>query len=145
MSLSDSNIPLVYRTILSILADLNSAVVCMVSIPHLISNFSRPISWLLKTVPSETISVGNTHSILHRFLPDFDCILREKREQILSVNGIPNKRLPFIKIPFEKRKQWFPKLMEASNSSILSLNSMEISTTCVHNILSLKKPQHKIE
>ena len=50
-SLSDSKSPLVSRTLLSILANLNSAVVWMVSTSHLISKSSSPFANPLMTVP----------------------------------------------------------------------------------------------
>ena len=51
-SLSDSKSPQVSRMLLSILADLNNAVVCMVLILSPISSSSSPLFKLLDTVPS---------------------------------------------------------------------------------------------
>ena len=50
-SLSDSKSPQVSRTLLSILADLNNAVVWMVSTHSLISKSSSPFTYPLVTVP----------------------------------------------------------------------------------------------
>ena len=49
-SLSDSKYPQVSRTPLSILANLNNAVVRMVSIHPLIFNFSSPLSKFLENI-----------------------------------------------------------------------------------------------
>ncbi len=59
-SLSDSKSPQVSRTLLSILADLNNAVVWMVLIRPQISNSSSTRSKPLETVPSTPITVGIT-------------------------------------------------------------------------------------
>ena len=50
-SLCDNKSPQVFRTLLSILADLNNAVVWMVSTRLLISNFSSPYTSPLMTLP----------------------------------------------------------------------------------------------
>ena len=57
-SLRDSESPEISRTILSFLADLNSAVVWMVSIRPLISKSSSPCTKSLVTVPSERNIIG---------------------------------------------------------------------------------------
>ena len=54
--LSDYKSPQISRTLLSILADLNSAVVCMVSAPPPISKFSNSLSNNLGIVPSAPIT-----------------------------------------------------------------------------------------
>ena len=59
-SLSDSKSPQVSRTLLSILADLNNAVVCMVSPCPLISKSSSPCTNPLVTVLSTPITIGIT-------------------------------------------------------------------------------------
>ena len=67
--LSESNSPKVSRTLLSIQADLNNALVCMVSILPLISNSSNPFSKPLGTVPSAPTATDITVSfVFHSFL-----------------------------------------------------------------------------
>ena len=66
--LNDSKSPLISRTILSILADLNIAVVRIVSIHPLISNSSSPLTSLLGTVLStpptcSTVSLDHWHAL----------------------------------------------------------------------------------
>ena len=56
-SLSDSKSPWVSRTLLSILTDLNNAVVWLVSAFHLISKSSNPLSKPLGTILSAPITV----------------------------------------------------------------------------------------
>ena len=57
------------RTLLSILADLNNAVVWMISIRPVISKFSHPCTNPLVTVPSAPITIGITVTfMLHRFI-----------------------------------------------------------------------------
>ena len=57
-SLSDSKSPQVSRTLLSILAVLNNAVVCMVSTRPLTSKSSSPFINPLVTVPNAPITIG---------------------------------------------------------------------------------------
>ena len=57
-SLSDSKFPQVSRTLLSILAVLNNAVVWMVSTRPPTSNSSSPFSYPLVTVPNAPITIG---------------------------------------------------------------------------------------
>ena len=59
-SLSDNKSPRVSWTLLSILADLNNAVIWMVSILPLIFNSSSLVSKPLETVPSAQITIGIT-------------------------------------------------------------------------------------
>ena len=59
-SLSDNKSPQVSRTILSILANLNNAVVWMISNCPLISTSSSPFINPLLTVPSAPRKIGNT-------------------------------------------------------------------------------------
>ena len=59
-SLIDSKSPQVSRTLLSILADLNNAVVWMVFTPLLISKSSSPCTNPLVTVPRVQITIGIT-------------------------------------------------------------------------------------
>ena len=58
--LSDSKSPQVSRTLLSILTDLNNAVVRMVSTRPLISKSTSPFTKSLVTVPSASITIGIT-------------------------------------------------------------------------------------
>ena len=61
--------PQVARTILTIPADLNNAIVWMISIRPLISKSSSPCNNPLITVPSEPITIGITVTfIFHSFL-----------------------------------------------------------------------------
>ena len=67
-SLSDSKSPQVSRTLLSILADLNNAVVWMVSTRPLISKFSCPCINPFETVPRAAITIGITITLIfHSF------------------------------------------------------------------------------
>ena len=67
-SLSVSKSPQVSRTLLSILADRNNAVVWMVSICPLISKSSSPCTNPLVTVPRLLITIGITYTyIFHSF------------------------------------------------------------------------------
>ena len=64
----DSKSPLVSRTLLSILGDLNNAVVWMVSTRPLISKSSSPFNNPLVTEPSAPITIGiNFSSLFHSF------------------------------------------------------------------------------
>ena len=73
---SDSNFPQVSRTLLSILADLNNAVVCMVSILSLISISPSFFFELLGNVPSITIALvfQNLFSFLSKFKSCFSIL-----------------------------------------------------------------------
>ena len=67
LSLSDCKSPLDSKNILSILADLNNAVVWMAS-TRFISNTSCPFTNLLVTVPNSTIRISITKTLIfHRF------------------------------------------------------------------------------
>ena len=65
-SLSDSMSPQVSRTLLSILANLNTAVVWMVSIRPLISKSSGPSTNTLVTVPRAPITIGIIVTLVFR-------------------------------------------------------------------------------
>ena len=68
MILSDSKSPQVFRTLLSILADLNNAVIWMVSPCPLISKSSFPSTNPMVTVPNAPITIGITVIfMLHSF------------------------------------------------------------------------------
>ena len=68
-SLSDSKSPQVSKTLFSILADLNNAVVWTVSSCPLISKFSSPFTNPLGIVPSVRITIGITVTFMsHIFL-----------------------------------------------------------------------------
>ena len=68
-SLSDSKSSQVFRTLLSILAGLNKAIVCMVSTYPLISKSSSPFNNPLGIVPSAPITIDITVTFMfHRFL-----------------------------------------------------------------------------
>ena len=67
-SLSDNKSPQVSRILLSILADLNNAVVWRVSIPPLISKSSSPFNNPSVTVPRAPITIGiNVTFMFHSF------------------------------------------------------------------------------
>ena len=75
-SLNDIKSPLVSRTLLSILAGLNYAVVWIVSARPPISNSSSPLIKRLGTVPSVPITIGvNVNLIFESFL---DSLARSK-------------------------------------------------------------------
>ena len=68
-SIGDSMYPWVSRTLLSILVDLNNAVVCMVFIRSSISNASNSVSLFWGTVPSALITIGISVTLMfHNFL-----------------------------------------------------------------------------
>ena len=67
-SLSDGKSLQVFRTLLSILADLNDAIVWMVSTSALISKSSIPLINLLVTVPSAPIIIGITVTFIFQSL-----------------------------------------------------------------------------
>ena len=70
--LSDSRAPQVSRTLLSILADLNNALVQIVSIHPLISKSSSPCTNPLVTLPSAPIIIGITVTFMfHSFFSNF--------------------------------------------------------------------------
>ena len=65
---SGSKFPQVSRTLLSILIDLNNAVIWMVSIRPLISNSFRTLTKPMGTVPSAPITIGTTVTLMfHSF------------------------------------------------------------------------------
>ena len=64
--LSDSKSPQVSRTLLSILANLNNAVVWVVSLRLLISKSSSPCTNLLVTIPRAPITIGITVTFMLR-------------------------------------------------------------------------------
>ena len=82
MSLRDSRSFKVSRTLLSILADLNSAVVWMVSTRPLISKSSSPCTSLLVTVPSVPITIGIT--VIFTFHSFLSSLARSKYLSLFS-------------------------------------------------------------
>ena len=67
-SLGESKSPQVSRTLLSILAVFNNAVVCMVSTHPPTSKSSRPFNNPLVTKPKETITIGTIVTLMfHSF------------------------------------------------------------------------------
>ena len=66
-SLSDSKFPQVSRTLLSILAELNNAVVYMVSNCALIYKYFIPFTNPLGIVPSAPITIGITVTFMFQF------------------------------------------------------------------------------
>ena len=69
-SLSENESTQVSKTLLSILADLNNAVVWMISIRPLISMSSSPRTNPLVTVPRAPITIGFTDTFMfHSFFP----------------------------------------------------------------------------
>ena len=77
--LSDSKSLQVTRTLLSILADLKTSVVWMVSIRPLISNYSNLFAKLLGTVPSTPITIGIIVTVISQAFLD----LRQGRSTCL--------------------------------------------------------------
>ena len=70
--LGDNKSPQVSRTLLSILADLSNAVVCMVPTCPVISKSSSPCTNLLVTVPSALITIGIIVTFMfHSFFNSF--------------------------------------------------------------------------
>ena len=67
-SLSDSKSPQAYRTILSILANLDNAVFRRVSIWLLISKFSSPFTNPFGIVPSDPTTIGITITSMSQFM-----------------------------------------------------------------------------
>ena len=81
-SLNDSKSPQVSRTLLSILADLNSAVIWMVFSRVLISISSSPFTNPLVTVPSALITIGITVTFMfHSF---FNSLARSRYLSLFS-------------------------------------------------------------
>ena len=67
-SLNEIKSPQVYKTLLSILADLNDAVVWMISVRPQISNSSIPVTKRLGIIPSAKIKTGITINFMfHTF------------------------------------------------------------------------------
>ena len=67
-SLCDSKFPQVYRTLFSILGDLNTALVWIVSARPLISHYSGPLTKPLLVVQSAPITIGFILTFMfHRF------------------------------------------------------------------------------
>ena len=81
-SLRDSKSPQVSRTLLSILDNLSNAVVWMVSICPLISNFSSPFTNPLGIVPSAPTTVNIT--VTFTFLSFFSFLTRSKYLSLFS-------------------------------------------------------------
>ena len=82
--LSDSMSPQVSRTLLSILADLNNAVVWMVSTPPLISKSSSLCTNFLVTVSSAPITIGITITCMfHSF---FSSLARSRYLSLFSLS-----------------------------------------------------------
>ena len=104
-SLSDSKSPQVSRTLLSILADLNHAVVWMVSTCSLIFMPYFPFTNPLKIVPSAPIIIGITVTLMFQiifsyrarstYLPLFPLFV------LFSLCGLPERQRPlFGRFPF---------------------------------------------
>ena len=76
-NLSDNKFPQVSRTFLSILTDLNSVLVWMVSTRGLISNYPKPFTNPLVTVPSAPTTIDITVTFMcHSFsVPTQSCLL----------------------------------------------------------------------
>ena len=69
-SVRNSKSPQVSRTLLSILADFNNAVVWIVFTRPVISKYSSPGTNSLVTVPSAPVIIGSTVTFMfHRFFP----------------------------------------------------------------------------
>ena len=83
-NLKDSKYPQVYRTLLSILADINNAVVWVVSTRPLISKFSSPCTNPLGTVPSTPITTGIT--IIFMFHKFFSSLARSAYLSLFSLS-----------------------------------------------------------
>ena len=83
-SLSDSKSPQVFRTLLSILVDLNNAVVWTVSTPPVISKSSSPCTNHLVTVPRAPIIIGITVTFMfHSF---FNSLTRSRYLSFFSLS-----------------------------------------------------------
>ena len=83
--LSDSNSPQVFWTLLSILTDLNNAVVRMVSTRPFIFKSSRPHTNPLMTVSSAPITIGSTVTLMfHSFF--FSSLARSSYLSLFSLS-----------------------------------------------------------
>ena len=83
-SLSDSKSPQVSRTLLSILGNLNNAVVWMVSTHPLISKSSSPFINPLSTVPRTLITIGmNITFMFHSF---FNSLVKSRYLSFFSLS-----------------------------------------------------------
>ena len=83
-SLSDSKFSQVSRTLLSILVDLNNAVVWMISSCPLISQSSSPCSNPLGIVPNALITIGLT--VTYMFLFFFSSLARSRYSSLSSLS-----------------------------------------------------------
>ena len=98
-SLSDSKSPQVFRTLLSILADLNNAEVWRLSALSLISNSTSPLTKPPWIVPSAPITIGITATFMfHNFLVLWQapstCL--SFRFLLFSICGQPGRQNPLI-------------------------------------------------
>ena len=83
-SLSDCKSPQVFRTLLSILADINNVVIWMVSSHLLISKSSSPFINPLVTVPRAPVKIGiNVSFMFHSF---FSSLVRSKYLSFFSLS-----------------------------------------------------------
>ena len=96
-SLRDNKSLQIYRTLLSILADLNNAVVWMVSIRPVISKSSCPCTNPLMTVPRTPITIGII--VTHMFYSFFISLARWRylflfSHDFISLCGLPRQQSP---------------------------------------------------
>ena len=95
-SLSDSNSPQISWTLLSILADLNNAVVWTVSTRPVISKSSSPCTNPLVTVPRAPITIGIIVTFVFRSL--FSSLARSRYLSLFSHSSSYYYYFKFIKV-----------------------------------------------
>ena len=84
--LSDSKFPQVFRTLLSILANLNNSVVWMILVCPLISNSSSTLSKPLGSIPSTPTTISIT--VIFMFHSFFSSLVRFKYLSLFSFSYI---------------------------------------------------------
>ena len=84
-SLSDKS-PQLFRTLFYIRVDLNNAVVWMVSVYSLISNFSNPLTKALRTIPSSLIITAITITFMFHYI--FSSLAKSKYLLLISFSVI---------------------------------------------------------
>ena len=135
-SLNDSKSPQVSKTILSILADLNNAVVCMVLASSPISSSSSPLTKPLETDPSALILAGISVTFIFRSFLSFSA--RSKVLSLLSFSLIFTQQAHFLKIitksDFLVGIKWSVCISESQRSLNVSFSRTD-SGLCIYHLV----------